>query len=157
MTPAIAPTALDALEAELTRGGIVTRVLEAWAGAPVRAERVAVHADASAATRLRLRAAADEPIGFRRVRLMVGGAVLSEADNWFVPGRLTPAMRAALDHSDTPFGRVIAPLAPRRETLACERLAADPVLRVRALVLGGDGTPLAEVVELYRSAVFDRR
>lgn len=152
MTPAIAPTALDAFEADLTAGGIVTRVLEAWAGGPVRAVRVAGSAEASSETRARLRVGADTPLGFRRVRLMCGDALLSEADNWFAPDRLTADMLATLEATDTPFGIVIAPLDPHRETLSCKRLAGDPMLSIRALVLGGDGTPLAAVVERYSAA-----
>ncbi|KQN25627.1 hypothetical protein ASE86_05290 [Sphingomonas sp. Leaf33] len=152
MTPAIAPTALDAFEADLTAGGIVTRVLEAWAGGPVRAVRVAGSAEASPETRARLRVGADAPLGFRRVRLMSGELVLSEADNWFVPERLTAAMLATLNATETPFGIVIAPLDPHRETLACTRLTGDPVLSIRALVLDGDEMPLAAVEERYAAA-----
>jgi len=156
VTPALAPTALAAFQAELTAGGIVTRLLERWAGGAVRAE-VLVGADVppSPDTRVRL-AAGDAAIGFRRVRLLCGDTLLSEADNWFVPARLTPAMRALLDGGDTPFGRVIVPLSPRRETLSCERLPGDPMLLVRALVLTGEGLPLADVVERYRTAILDR-
>ncbi|MBM3928237.1 MAG: hypothetical protein FJ335_07250 [Sphingomonadales bacterium] len=152
MTPAVASSALDAFEADLTAGGVVTRVLEAWAGGPVRAERIAATAQASAETRARLRVGADTVLGFRRVRLLSEDVLLSEADNWFVPERLTAEMLATLEATDTPFGRVIAPLDPRRETLACERLSGDPVLMIRALVLGGVGVPLAEVVERYAAA-----
>lgn len=150
----VVTTAFDAFVADLTAGGVVTRVLEAWAGGPVRAERVtAPPIAASAETRARLRVAADTPIEYRHVRLMSEGVLLSEADNWFVPDRLSAGMRAALDKSDTPFGIVIAPLRPRRETLACDRLAGDPMLLIRAFVLSGDGAPLAYVEERYRRAV----
>ncbi len=42
---------------------------------------------------------------------------MSKADNWFVPARLTAAMNALLDSTQTPFGAVIAPLGPIRRTL----------------------------------------
>ena len=32
----------------------------------------------------------DEPVAYRHVRLRCGDHVLSEADNWYVPSRLTP-------------------------------------------------------------------
>jgi hypothetical protein len=32
----------------------------------------------------------DEPVRFRRVPLKCGDHVLSEAENWYVPSRLTP-------------------------------------------------------------------
>jgi len=145
--------ALDRLVADLTAGGLVTPVLEAWVGAPVRAERVAAALAPTTEVREWLRVGADAPIGFRRVRLLAGDVLLSEADNWFVPDRLTQAMRQMLAASDTPFGRVIAPLDPHRETLACVRLAGDPVLLIRALVIGGDGGPLALVEERYRQVI----
>src|SRR3981081_987304 len=35
-------------------------------------------------------------VRYRRVKLMCGAVVLSEADNWYVPGRLTPEMNRLL-------------------------------------------------------------
>ncbi|MES2339412.1 MAG: hypothetical protein V4537_15075 [Pseudomonadota bacterium] len=152
--PATAATALDAFEADLLSGGVATRVLEAWSGGPVHAavERGTI-VTASIQTRVRLGVGPDAPLGFRRVRLMRGDVVLSQADNWFVPDRLSADMRIALEQTDIPFGVVIAPLDPHRETRMCERLNGDPVLRISALVLAADGTPLAEVVEDYAGAV----
>ena len=149
--------ALAAFEADLLGGGIVTRVLEVWSGGRVHAEVAADVADASPETRERLGVEADTPLGFRRVQLMRGDVVLSRADNWFVPERLTVEMREALTDSDTPFGVVIARLEPTRETLSCERLAGDPMVRVQALVRAGDGTPVAEVMETYARAVLNWR
>ncbi|WP_294287854.1 hypothetical protein [uncultured Sphingomonas sp.] len=156
MTAAVASTTLDAFEADLTAGGVVTRVLEAWASGPVRAERVAATAEASAETRARLAVGPSTVLGFRRVRLLCEDRLLSEADNWFVPELLTAAMLVTLDATDTPFGIVIEPLEPRRETLACARLSGDPVLLIRALVLGGNGAPLAFVEERYAAANIQR-
>ena len=150
MTPVIALTPFDVFEAELTGGGIVTRVLEAWSGGPVRAEvlsRDTIPASTETRTRLGVRDA--DKVGHRRVRLLCGARVLSEADNWFVPGRLTLDMRSALERTDTPFGLAIAPLVPRRRTLACERLDGDTVLKLHAVVLSVTGEALAEVVERY--------
>jgi chorismate-pyruvate lyase len=121
--------------------------------------------------RARLGIGADEPVVYRRVRLVCGDRVLSEAENWFVPARLSPAMVRALATTDTPFGTVIAPLAPSRRTVSDERLwqplpagwelsapisaagctpLPEALFRHRALVLDGQGRPLAEVVETYR-------
>ncbi len=47
---------------------------------------------------------------------MCGGHVLSEADNWYVPARLTPQMNRALDTSDTPFGAAVKALDFHRAT-----------------------------------------
>jgi hypothetical protein len=43
--------------------------------------------------------------------------VLSEADNWYVPGRLTAEMNRLLDTTDAPFGRVVQPLEPYRRPI----------------------------------------
>jgi hypothetical protein len=48
--------------------------------------------------------------------------VLSEADNWYVPSRLTEAMNHELDTTDTPFGKVVQPLHFRRQTLSATLL-----------------------------------
>jgi len=155
---------LDQLNARLLAGPTATLALGKWCAehgvdAPVRAEIVpgGLHF-ASAEQRARLKLGPDEPLGYRRVRLTCGGHVLSEAENWYVPSRLTAAMIQALDTSDTPFGAVIAPLKPSRRNLGAELLwqgagaMPDDVLRHRALVLDAAGRPLAEVVETYKSS-----
>ncbi len=68
----------------------------------------------TAEQRARLGLGPDEQVRYRHVRLACGDRVLSEADNWYVPARLTPEMNAALEGSDAPFGRVVRPLAPVR-------------------------------------------
>ena len=106
---------------------------------------------------------AAEPLGYRHVRLACAGHVLSDAQNWYVPGRLTPAMNLALDTSDTPFGTVVAPLRISRRTLASQMLwrhgARPPaeLFRHRALVLDAAGRPIAEVIETYQRAAIDLR
>ena len=58
-----------------------------------------------------------EPLGYRHVELTCGGHMLSSAHNWYVPGRLTAEMNAALAASHIPFGKIAAPLAlPARAT-----------------------------------------
>ncbi len=94
---------------------------------------------------------------YRSVALKCGDLSLSIAENWYVPARLTPEMNAALA-GDTPFGAAIHPLTPSRRTLGIATQGEDAtvapyVLRQRALVIGGNGRPLAEVVEdLYAGA-----
>ena len=61
-----------------------------------------------------------EPVRYRRVRLSCGDQVLSDADNWYVPARLTAEMNSTLDGSDTPFGTVVKPLDFQRRTLGTE-------------------------------------
>ncbi len=100
---------------------------------------------------------AGEPTGYRHVRLSCGGAVLSEAHNWYVPARLTPEMNRLLTETDTPFGTVAAPLGYRRERLGSMRgqgpgCPAGTVLTHRARLVLPDGTPLALLVECYTLA-----
>ena len=122
--------------------------------------------------------AANESVRFRRVRLSCVGHVLSEADNWYVPSRLSTDMNKALDTTDTSFGRAVASLHFQRHTLSAELLwsplpqgwetaskvetGSDSWLRVPAHVLQhhavltrADGVPFSEVVETYTAKVLD--
>jgi hypothetical protein len=117
-----------------------------------------------------------DPVRYRRVRLMCGALVLSEADNWYVPGRLTPEMNKLLDTTDSPFGVVVRALHFQRHTLSSTLLwlplpagwemnatsARDVVadqpmpsklLEHRAVLTLPDGTPFSEVVETYTDNV----
>jgi len=98
--------------------------------------------------------AKDEPVRLRHVRLACGAKVLSEATNWYVPARLTPAMNTALDGTAAPFGRIAAPLDFRRERLEARRGAlpgcpVPTILSHRARLVLPDGRPLALVTECY--------
>ncbi len=131
---------------------------------------------ASAEVRAALDVKPDEPLGYRRVRLKCGDHVLSEADNWYVPARLTPEMNHALETTDTPFGKAVAALHFRRHTLSADLLwrplpkgwemgaapasdnkgalaIPDHVLEHRAVLSTPDGEPFSEVVETYTSEV----
>ena len=170
-TPLPEMTPVQRLNADLLATRTATQTLEKWCAergladpARVRAEVVRsegrVVASASPA-RTRLKVGKHELLGYRKVRLMCGAHLLSEATNWYVPSRLTAEMNAALDGSDTPFGRVILPLNPHRRTFSA--WLAKPgrvppggvVIRHRALVFDGDGRPLAEVVEHYQRILVD--
>lgn len=115
-------------------------------------------------------------VRYRRVKLTCGARVLSEADNWYVPARLTPAMNRQLDATDISFGRAVRPLHFKRRTLSAQLLwhplpegwemgAARPVptkgalriphdlLQHRAVLTLPDGTPFSLVVETYTANV----
>jgi hypothetical protein len=109
-----------------------------------------------------------EAVGYRRVRLLCGDRVLSDADNWYVPDRLTPAMNRLLDQTDTPFGLAVRSLHFKRRTLSSERLWSPPpaaadsgatmavpdhLLRNVGLLTVAGGSPISEVVETYTSEV----
>jgi hypothetical protein len=115
----------------------------------------------SASVRVILDVDANQSIGYRHVRLNCGGHVLSVAHNWYVPSRLPPAMNAALETSDTPFGGVIAPLHFTRERLesthgAAEGCPRQTVLSHRGLLRLPDGQPVSLVVECYTRANLPR-
>ncbi|MCW4579768.1 hypothetical protein [Gluconacetobacter entanii] len=120
---------------------------------------------------------ADEPVRHRRVALSCGSHVLSLADNWYVPARLTPAMNARLEQTDVPFGHVVADLGFTRRTLdstllwsplpaGWEAQALPPpssgaivvpgeILRNRAVLSRHDGVAFSEVVETYTGAILE--
>jgi hypothetical protein len=177
---------LETLNAELLSHASATLTLERWCAAHglaappvIVAERVATAELApSAEQRADLGVAPDERVRHRHVRLVCGTKVLSEADNWYVPARLTSDMNARLDGSDAPFGKVVQALHFVRRTLdatllwrplpenwaadrvsACSGVSRQPMpaklLQHRAILSLPDGTPFSEVVETYTDAVLE--
>lgn len=158
----IAPAASAAnLQARLATGESATAILQQWCAARRPAEPAVITAErdprvskppGGEARRL-LRARRDEAIRYRHVRLKCGARVLSEADNWYLPSRLTPEMNQRLDATDAPFGAVVAPLGFHRRILASEFISARAgtghVLRVEALLITAAGAPFSVVVETY--------
>ncbi len=153
---------MERLNAALLGSDSATLTLETWCGAPVTARRMPGDSPADPALRQRLEAEGDEPVAYRHVQLVCGGRVLSEAQNWYLPGRLTPDMLDQLAMTETAFGRVILPLGPVRETTSVTVLwrpaaqirslpPAAPLFEHRARVFDRRGHPLAEVVETYSS------
>jgi hypothetical protein len=181
---------VETLNAELLAGRSATLTLEKWcadhAMAPepkivARQQQGAARAP-SEEQRRRLGVGPEESIRYRRVLLTCGEHVLSEADNWYAPSRLTPEMNRALETTDTPFGKVVQPLQPFRRTFAVEMLwsplprgwesrtpnaimterprgefldAPHALFEHRAIVLGADGRPIAEVRETYTKEILD--
>jgi chorismate-pyruvate lyase len=174
---------LQTLNADLLSHDSATVTLDHWCashhlGDPptITAERVHdVDKPATAAQRELLHVSATEPLAYRRVRLHCGMHVLSEADNWYVPGRLTPEMNQALEHSDVAFGRAIEALHFQRHTLSADLLWAPLpqgweltgptdehdnklviptyVLQHTAVLSLPDGTPISALTETYTSEV----
>ena len=175
---------LQSLNADLLSHPSATLTLERWCGTHHLAHdakvvaRVVKGADKPLpdGAREQLGIGADEPVRYRQVQLVCGGLVLSEADNWYVPSRLSEAMNRELDESDTPFGKVVQALHFRRQTLAAELLwsplpagwdAGVPlppatrhpldipahVLQHRAVLVSGDNHPFSLVVESYTANV----
>lgn len=157
---------LDRFEATLARHASATAAMEEWclaegiAASPViRAVRTpGPELAASPQTRAALRVGPDERLGYRHVRLTCGERVLSVAHNWYVPARLTEAMNAALEGSDAPFGKVVAPLDYTREERPAHRggdraCPAGTVLTKGAVLRLPDGTPISLVVECYTDGI----
>jgi len=121
---------VETLNADLLASNSATLVLERWCREHGLADppRIAAHrVDAaqeppSSLTREELQLRDAEPVRYRRVELACGSHVLSVAENWYVPGRLTDAMNQQLDATQIPFGKVVQPLHPHRETLAVQML-----------------------------------
>jgi chorismate-pyruvate lyase len=175
---------LQSLNAELLSHDSATLTLDRWCAshqlatpATIVAERIRnVDKQPTAEQRELLKVSAIEPVRYRRVHLKCGERVLSEADNWYVPARLTKEMNQALENSDIAFGRAVQALQFQRRTLAAELLwrplpegwemnpglrgQAAPAMQIphevlqhRAILTLPDGTPFSLVVETYTAEV----
>jgi hypothetical protein len=121
---------LQTLNANILASTSATLSLEKWCADHGMAQpaKIVAHllrgADkpATQEQRARLGVSQETPVKYRRVQLTCGEHLLSEADNWYVPGRLTPAMNHLLEETDTPFGKVVLPLAPYRRTIGAKTL-----------------------------------
>ena len=103
--------------------------------------------------RRRLGLGPDDPVAYRHVRLECMGILLSQADNWYVPARLTPQMQSQLAGTKTPFGAVIQPLRPRRINRLIKFEGGAVLFEHEGLVTAADGRPLALVRERYQRAL----
>lgn len=180
---------LQTLNADILSHDSATLTLDRWCvrhqlaqqGARIVADRVkGQDKQPPAEVRARLRIGTDERIAYRRVRLRCGERVLSEADNWFVPSRLTAEMNRTLETSNTAFGRVVRPLGFRRSTLSARLLWSplpdgwdigneqlprgtpgtmlvipDKLIEHQAVLARHDGVLFSYVIETYTSAVLD--
>lgn len=178
---------LQTLNADLLSNASATLTLDRWcaahklapAGSKIVAQRVrGQDKPADAHIRELLAVKPDEPVAYRRVRLACGDRILSEADNWYVPAKLTTEMNEALNTSDVAFGRAVQALNFTRTNLSAKLLwsplpegwemAADVaaqgtgslapppfVLEHHAVLKLPDGTPFSALVESYTRSVLD--
>jgi hypothetical protein len=175
---------LQTLNADLLSHDSATLTLERWCAghrlaSPPRivADRVAgIDKPPTEEQRRELGVTPTDTVRYRRVNLRCGDLVLSEADNWYVPGRLSSDMNRLLETTDTPFGRAVQALHFQRHTISAQLLwlplpegwemnpaaagtgsgklvAPAAVLQHRALLTLPDGTPFSEVVETYTGNV----
>ncbi len=174
---------IETLNSDLLSHDSATLTLDGWCAAhhmadpaTITAERVRdVQKPATTAQRELLQVSPTEPLAYRRVRLHCGSYILSEADNWYVPSRLTKEMNEALDHSDIAFGRAVQALQFRRRTLSAtllwrplpdawemspaqsgargELVIPAYVLQHTAVLSLPDGTPISTLTETYTAEV----
>jgi hypothetical protein len=174
---------MQSLNADILASTSSTTTLEKWCGdhrladnPRIVARKVAgVEKPPSPEQRERLQVSHRERVKHRRVQLACGEHILSIADNWYVPGRLTPAMNRELETTDAPFGRVVRPLGPFRRTFAATILwrplpegweigsrpdaaarddrLPDALFEHRALLYTSRNRPFAEVDELYQRGI----
>ena len=171
---------IETLNATLFAARSATFTLDKWCAdhqlaedAKIRARLIrGVDKPITGEQRNQLQIGPSEPIKFRHVELTCGNRVLSEADNWYVPSRLTAEMNRLLETTDIPFGRAVAKLKPFRQTFAVEilwkplddgwesrppppdhpgQMLAIPehLFEHRALLYTPDLKPISEVDEIY--------
>jgi chorismate-pyruvate lyase len=173
---------IQTLNADILASRSATQSLENWCRDHRLAQepRIVAHAVAGgnkapdAEQRQRLDVTDRDEVKYRHVRLQCGVHVLSEADNWYVPSRLTPEMNRLLETTDTPFGTVVRSLDPYRRTFAAKLLWAplpdgwergpatamantgrtlvipDALFQHRAVLYDRTGRPFSEVSEIYQ-------
>jgi chorismate-pyruvate lyase len=158
---------VQALNAELLASRSATQVLSTWCGDHDLAADPTIVAHqvkgtvkpADAEQRQRLQVAPDETVAFRHVQLQCGARVLSEADNWYVPSRLTADMNRLLETTDTSFGTVVRALEPTRRTLTVMRLwsgelpVPGALFAHRAVLYTREQVPFSEVYEVYQKGI----
>ena len=177
---------LQSLNANLLSHESATQTLTDWCAAhhlstagKITAQRVKdADKPAGAEVLVALKVEPGTPIRYRRVRLACGERVLSEADNWYLPGRLTPEMNRLLDETDSPFGVVVKSLAYQRHTLSATllfhplpdgwdlappaagapgRLIIPHALLQHEAVLTTGGAPFSLVIETYMDKILPDR
>ena len=181
---------IETLNAEILASRSATLTLEKWcadhglAGAAepkIVARQIAgKERPPTPEQRQRLQVGPGEEIKIRHVQLLCGDRVFSEADNWYVPARLTAEMNRLLDTTTTPFGKAVQGLHPYRRTFAATvlwrplpegwetkpppTLAPDAAKSLpipgtlfehRAVLYTEDGKPFSEVDEVYQRALLD--
>lgn len=181
---------MQSLNAEILASRSATFTLEKWCGdhrlsgtqePKIVARQVEAKArPATAEQRQRLDVGPSEEIKVRHVQLLCGDHVFSEADNWYVPARLTTEMNRLLETTTTPFGRAVQDLHPYRRTFAATVLwkplpegwetrplpaapreagkslaIPDALFEHRAVLYTEDGKAFSEVDEVYQRALLD--
>jgi hypothetical protein len=176
---------IQTLNAEILGSRSATATLERWCRDHMLAETPAIVAKlmrdvsrpATTEQRQHLQVTEGDTVAYRHVQLRCGDRVLSEADNWYVPGRLTAEMNRLLETTDTPFGRAVQSLEPYRQTFAATILwpplpdgwerpstalpaasggalvIPDKLFEHRAILYTREHVPFSEVDEIYQGQI----
>lgn len=176
---------MQTLNAEILASRSATASLETWCREHRLAAEPTIVAQVLTGTtppltpeqRQRLEVGEQDEVRYRHVLLKCGTRVLSDAENWYVPQRLTPEMNRLLDTTTTPFGKAVAALEPYRRTFAVALLwtplpagwereqspqpaaagatlaMPDALFEHRALLYTRDHRPFSEVHEVYQRAL----
>jgi chorismate-pyruvate lyase len=187
LTRVEAQALVQTLNSEFLATRSATLTLEKWCGTHQLAGGVSTikahlirgeNKPATAEQRERLKVGPDEMVNYRHVQLVCGDRVLSEADNWYVPARLTLQMNRLLETTDTPFGKAVLDLHFYRQTFAANVLwlplpegwemksstvfgkggilaIPQALFEHRALLFTKNGVPFSEVRETYQRALLD--
>ncbi|KAA8383444.1 hypothetical protein FKW31_14865 [Acetobacter sp. DmW_136] len=126
-------TLIEKLENRLLANPSATRVLEQWISTYNLAPDNNLHAHRQTEgtapcppfllqTLLGACDTQTEDVHYRKVQLTAHGKVFSEAENWYIPARLSPEMATQLDTTDKPFGLVVAALNFSRQLIKREGL-----------------------------------
>lgn len=175
---------VQTLNADILANRSATQVLERWCRDHQLAADPVIRAQLQSGApkppsdeqmaRLGVRDASE--IKYRRVELRCGAHVLSKADNWYVPSRLTPEMNRLLESTDTPFGKAVASLQPYRQSIEARLLWAplpadagcavdtqdsrhrelvipSEILQHRAVLYTREHQPFSEVSEVYQAEI----
>ncbi|HUD92238.1 hypothetical protein [Sphingobium sp.] len=179
---------LQTLNADLLSHPSATLTLERWCARHRMAKEVRIVADrktdvnlpASQEIRNQLQAGPKDRVAYRHVELRCGEHVLSKADNWYLPARLSEEMNHLLETTDTAFGHVVQPLHFKRRTVAARLLwsplpedwdisgaamadgtetsslaIGEKLIEHRAILTREDGSPFSFVIETYTGAILD--
>lgn len=178
---------LQTLNADVLASRSATLTLEAWCRDHRLAEEPIIVAEivkgvAKAPTpeqRQRLQVTVQDEVKYRRVQLRCGSRILCEAENWYVPSRLTAEMNRLLETTGTPFGRAVQPLEPYRQTFSVKLLWSplpdgwelnsirpptrtngalsipDSLFEHRAVLYTREHKPFSEVNEVYQRQLLE--
>jgi hypothetical protein len=176
---------MQRLNAEILGSRSATLTLESWcrdhalAEDPRIAARLITGVDKALTAEQRQRLqVTGEKVTYRKVELRCGAKMLSEAENWYVPGRLTAEMNSLLETTDTPFGRAVQSLEPFRQTFEVRLLWSplpdgwerdakarppcvttgaltipDALFEHRAVLYTRERQPFSEVHEIYQRQI----